>query len=302
MPYTGTLFDLQLNGYRNVSFTDSELTQESCRTAFSQYLEEGADGFLATVITAPDDVIHHSLSVLAEIREEPAFSNRVPGFHLEGPFLSPEPGARGAHNPDWMKAPCLESFKRYQESAAGMIKLVTIAADVDGAAEFCRTVTDTGVSVSLGHHLAGYDDLSRLADAGAKTLTHLGNGTPHTAHKFDNPFVNGLFHPGLRPMIIPDGHHVPPHVIAGIIRLRGADDLIFVSDASPLAGMPPGEYFCLNNACVIEEDGRLHNPEKGYLVGSSYSMRRCAEFLESLGVEDSDIELMGYGNALGVIS
>jgi N-acetylglucosamine-6-phosphate deacetylase len=302
MPFIGKLIDLQVNGYLGIAFSDRDLTQEDCIHAFSKYIDDGASQFLPTVITSPEETLHHVFPILCKAREEGGLEDSIPGFHLEGPFISKQPGAIGAHNSDWTLAPDLETFKRIQESANGLINLITIAAELDGAAEFCEAVTDKGVSVSLGHQLASYDDLSRLADAGAKTLTHLGNATPHMVNKFDNPFVSGLMHPSLRPMIITDGHHLPPHIVKGIIRLRGANDLIFVSDASPLAGLSPGAYHALGNDCVIDEDGKLYNPHAGHLVGSSFTMQRCADFLsDSISIPDDAIHRMGYLNPMEVI-
>ena len=302
MPYAGRLFDLQVNGYLGTSFSDSDLTEEGCQHAFSQYLKNGATQFLPTVITAPEEHYQQVFPILARVRQDSEFMHLIPGFHLEGPFISNQPGAVGAHNPEWTQAPHIDTFNRIQDWAKGMIKLVTIASDLDGAPELCKALTKAGISVSLGHQLASYDDLSRLADSGAKSITHLGNGMPNRVDRHDNPLINGLIHPALTPMIIPDGHHLPPHLVEGIIRLRGKDDVIFVSDASPLAGLPAGEYHTLGNDCVIDEDGKLYNPHTDFLVGSSFSMRRCANFMaDDLKINDADIERMGYHNAMELI-
>lgn len=302
MSYGCKLFDLQVNGFRGVDFSSPELTEESCTEAVAGYLKDGATLFLPTVITSSEEVYQKNLGILSKVCCRPEFRGGVPGFHLEGPFLSDQPGAVGAHNPAWTKVPNIGTFEKLQDAAGGMIRMVTIAAEVEGAAEFCKAVSEMGICVSLGHQLAGYDDLSRLADAGAKAITHLGNGMPNRVNRHDNPLVNGLIHPDLTPMIIADGHHLPPHLVEGIIRLRGADKVVFVSDASPIAGLPPGKYNTLGNDCVLEEDGLLHNPEKQCLVGSSFSMQRCADFLSNtLSMEDEPIERMGYQNALNLI-
>ena len=302
MDYSGQLLDLQVNGYLGISFSDLSLNEKDCLHAFRQYLDGGTTRFMPTVITASEEIYQHVFTILAGVCDREEFRGKIPGFHLEGPFLSDQPGAIGAHNPDWTRPPDLETFKRIQDWADGKIKLVTIAAELDGAAAFCKALTNQGICVSLGHQLAGYDDLSRLADAGAKAITHLGNGMPMQVNRHDNPLVNGLIHPDLVPMIITDGHHLPAQLVEGIIRLRGADQVVFVSDASPLAGMPPGQYNTLGNRCVLAENGRLYNPDTQYLVGSAYTMQACADFLsDTLSFDNQQIEKMGFHNALALI-
>jgi len=302
MRTNGKLFDLQVNGYLGVDFSSPELTEETCTQAVGGYLKDGATMFLPTVITSAEEIYQRNLGILSKVCRQPEFRDGVPGFHLEGPFLSDKPGAVGAHNPLWTKVPDLGTFEKLQEAADGMIRMITIAAEVEGAAEFCKAVSEQGVCVSLGHQLAGYDDLTRLADAGAKAITHLGNGMPNQVNRHDNSLINGLIHPDLVPMIITDGHHLPARLVEGIIRLRGVDNVVFVSDASPVAGLPPGKYNTLGNPCVLEENGKLHNPEKQCLVGSSFTMQRCADFLSNtLLIEGEQIERMGFQNAFNLI-
>ena len=84
--------------------------------------------------------------------------------------------------------------------------------------------------------------------------------------------------------LITDGHHLPPPVVKAMIRAKGVDNVICVSDASPIAGMPPGVYETLGNYAVLEENGLLHNPEKKCLVGSSATILQCANVVASLKV------------------
>jgi N-acetylglucosamine-6-phosphate deacetylase len=196
--------------------------------------------------------------------------------------LSDKPGAVGAHNPDWVKKPSIEFFKKMQEWAEGKIKILTIAAENEGAAELTKYAVSQGVTVSLGHHLATYDDLRKCADAGATLLTHLGNGIPNEINRHHNAIWSGMACDGLSAMIITDGHHLPPMVVKAITRAKGVANTIITSDASPIAGMPPGEYNTLGNRAILEEDGLLHNPDKKCLVGSSATIMQCANFLASL--------------------
>ena len=157
-------------------------------------------------------------------------------MHLEGPFISKNPGTRGAHKPNWIIPPDLAVFDRYMELAKGKIKMLTMAAELPGADRLCKHATNHGVIVSLGHQDATAEDLQRLVDAGARSLTHLGNGIPMEVPRHNNPVIAGMANDNLTAMIITDGHHLPVHLIKTIIRVKGVDRIVVVSDSSPIAG------------------------------------------------------------------
>ncbi|MBI5832164.1 MAG: N-acetylglucosamine-6-phosphate deacetylase [Armatimonadetes bacterium] len=284
-------FDLQVNGYLGVGFSDPDLTAEACRATFRHYLTV-ADGFLPTVITSPESTYARNLPLLAGVMAEPEFTGRVPGLHLEGPFISPEPGAVGAHCPRSVRDPDLGLWRRLLDWSDGRVRLLTIAAERPGAESLCRAVTARGVVVALGHQLARYDDLVRLRDAGARLLTHLGNGMPNIVPRHDNSLLAGLAVDGLDPMLITDGHHLPAHVIKVIVDHVGAGRAIVTSDASRLAGLAAGEYRDGENRVVIEPDGKLWNPDIGCLVGSSAHLGQCADVLRALGLSEHAIQAM----------
>ncbi|MDH4248891.1 MAG: N-acetylglucosamine-6-phosphate deacetylase, partial [Deltaproteobacteria bacterium] len=214
-----------------------------------------------------------------EVITGPEFKGRLPGFHLEGPFLSPQPGAIGAHNPDWVREPDPRILDDLQTWAGGQIRLITIAAEASGAEALCRHAVDLGIKVFLGHHLARVEDLRRLAAAGATGLTHLGNGLPAQVNRHHNPIWAGLAVDTLAATFITDGHHLPPYMLQSLLRAKGLHRSAVVSDAASLAGMPPGAYHAMGNDVVLEPSGRLYNPTSGYLVGSSYTLLQCANVL-----------------------
>ncbi|NQT19133.1 MAG: amidohydrolase family protein, partial [Planctomycetes bacterium] len=294
--------DLQVNGFLGVDFSAPDLTEPDFIRACRELLGRGTAAFLPTVITSPMEAYEHNLPMMADVLDRPEFAGRLPGLHLEGPFVSPEPGAVGAHNPEWAQPPSAKLFDQLCELAGGKIKLLTLAADVPGAAELTRHAVGRGVRVSLGHHLATQEDLERLAQAGATALTHLGNALPNMIHRHINPIWAGLAADDLAAMLIADGHHLPPALLKTAIRTKGVDKIIVVSDASPLAGMPPGRYTTMANDVVLEESGLLHNPAKGCMVGSSATMRQCMDYLASLNIlPQDDLRRVGFYNPLRLI-
>ncbi|MBN2130615.1 MAG: hypothetical protein JW741_14025 [Sedimentisphaerales bacterium] len=296
------LVDLQVNGYKGVDFSGRELTEEDFARSCRDLLAAGTTAFLPTLITSPMELYERNLPIMAAVMQQDEFQGRVLGIHLEGPFLSAQEGARGAHNPAWMSDPDVESLARLLEWAGGTVRLLTIAADLDGAEELARYATSQGITVSLGHHMADEEDLSRLVDAGARALTHLGNGVPAMLCRHQNPVWAGLANDDLAALIIADGHHLPPSLLKTILRTKGPDKCIVVSDASPLAGLPAGQYQSMGARVVLEESGLLHNPATGYMAGSSATIRTCAAHLASLDlVSPEEIARMVWDNPLQLI-
>jgi len=282
--------DLQVNGYLGTSFTGAELTADTFRDACRKLLRNGTAAFLPTIVTSPPERFERNLSLMAPIIEEEEFAGRLLGFHVEGPFLSPEPGAIGAHPPEHARAPSIEFFEQLQSWAKGHIKVLTVAAGVPGVETLIEHVSGQGICVSLGHQLPDRAALRRAAAAGATGLTHLGNGAPNVLPRHPNPVWDGLAVDELTAMFIADGHHIERDILSVMLRGKGMERSAVVSDASSMAGMPPGEYNSLHNRIVLEPSGKLHNPDKGCLVGSAYSMRECANVLHEMGYDLASIE------------
>lgn len=299
------LVDLQVNGYKGVDFASSDLTEADFMRACRAMLAEGTTAFLPTMITSPEDVYRHNLPIMAKVLQSQEFRRSVLGVHLEGPFISPQEGARGAHNRDWVRRPDLHFFQKLIEWADGCIKLVTVAAEIEGAEELTRYAVSRGISVSLGHQMADEEDLDRLVQAGAVAITHLGNGVPAMLHRHHNPVWAGMAEDRLAAMIITDSHHLPASVVKTIIRTKGPESCVVVSDASPLAGLAPGSYPAPGlpgRKAILTDSGQLYEPVSGYLIGSSATMLQCMNWLTSLRlVSPTELAAMGFYNPLRII-
>jgi N-acetylglucosamine-6-phosphate deacetylase len=187
--------------------------------------------------------------------------------------------------------------------ANGKVRLLTIAADQKGAEELSRHATSRGIAVSLGHHMADEADLERLVAVGAKALTHLGNGVPALLSRHANPVWAGLANDDLDATIIADGHHLPPSILKTILRAKGPGRCIVISDASPLAGLPAGEYWSMGAQVRLEANGRLHNPVTGYMAGSSATILDCANHVASLGLAGlNELGAMCFYNPLRLVN
>ncbi len=294
--------DLQVNGHIGIDFSSPDLTKDKIIFATRELRKQGTIAFLPTIVTSPIEIYEKNLPLLVEAMEEKEMENAILGIHLEGPFFS-DCEAKGVHNPDWMLLPDKDHFDKLNNLAGGKIRMITISAELPGAESFCKYVSGLGITVSLGHQMAAETEIYALSGAGATSLTHLGNGIPHLIPRHQNPLIAGMANDDLTAMIITDSFHLPPSLIKTIIRTKGPGNIVVVSDASPVAGLPPGNYFLFGINTVLEESGLLHNPKTGYLAGSSYTMKQCMEYLKTLNIlSDRELQEVGFFNPLRLIN
>lgn len=271
--------DLQVNGAFGVDFNAPALTQAGIRAVCEEMLRQGVTAFLPTIITAPREHILHQFAVLESARRnDKLIAACIPGYHLEGPYLSPLEGARGAHEAAFIRPPDWEEFLQFQQAAGGHIRIVTLAPEVQGAVAFIAQLSAAGIIPAIGHTLAGAEDIQKAAEAGAKLSTHLGNGIPALINRHDNPFLHQLVCDELSAGVIFDGHHLPPAMRALLKRVKGVERLILVSDATRLTGLPPGRYAeAVGGEVELSADGRLSLAGTPYLAGAARTLKENAE-------------------------
>lgn len=295
-------FDLQVNGYKGVDFMAVDLSEEGVIYACRELTNAGTAAFLPTMTTSPVAVYRRNLKLLAKVMQRAEFRGRMPGIHLEGPFISRLPGAVGAHNPEEVKEPDVHLLREMLGWADGQVKLLTLAAELPGAEELACYATQQGVTVSIGHSLANEAQMDFLVRSGARAITHLGNGLPNLIHRHHNFIWAGLANDDLIAMLIADGHHLPAAVLKTFFRAKGITKIIVVSDAVSVAGLKPGRYTTLGNDAILEENGLFHNPVKECLVGSSATLLQCINHLAGLGfASEDDLITVGFTNPLRLI-
>lgn len=295
--------DLQVNGFVGVDYTEENLTGEAFRESAYELLKRGTILFVPTIITSFEESLTRNLKVISKVLDsDPVLARHIPGFHLEGPYISSEPGAVGAHNPKAVRPPSCEELDRLQECCGQRIRIITVAAEVPGLDKFIPYAVSKRIVISCGHQLASAEDLERAALAGAQCVTHFGNGVPNMMPRHENPVVNGLGETRLKLMFIPDGHHLPLNFLKMLLKVVPISRLIAVTDAASAAGLPPGRYRVLGNDAVLEPNGRLHNPVGNHLVGSSATMVECMNVLNNLAlIGYEDILKLGLHNPLALL-
>lgn len=263
------LVDLQVNGYRGHDFCSGELTPGDVAAAAQDLAEAGVTAFCPTVTTGAFETMAVALDAVARACEESAAAReRIVGIHLEGPYISPEDGPRGAHPRAHVRVPDWAEFKRLQDAAGGRIRVITLAPELPGAIEFIAQAAKAGLVVALGHHAAPAEAIEAAVAAGAVLSTHLGNGAHSVLPRHPNYIWEQLANDALCASIIADGHHLGAAVVKSFYRVKGARRLILVSDAVAAAGMPAGEYQLMGQKIDVKADGSVHLAGTPYLAGS----------------------------------
>ena len=276
------LVDLQVNGYQGMDFNDPDLTPTLVRKVSREMLSLGVSKYFPTLITGPVERISASLKILAGVGEDPDAAS-MGGIHMEGPFISPEDGPRGAHPKKYCRKPDSDLVKKWQEEADGNIRIITLAPELPGTIELIKTCIDMGMVVAIGHTAASGEDIRRAVDAGATLSTHLGNGAHAVLPRHPNYIWDQLAEDKLRASMIADGFHLSDSVLKVFARNKG-DRGILVSDSMCYAGMEPGCYDspAAGRVCLTDE-GKLHIEGKpGLLAGSASTLPRAVRRMTRL--------------------
>ena len=263
------LFDLQINGFGGVDFQNPP-GLDAVRRACQSLHACGMRRVLATFITdAPEALLRKFEAFEAYRAADPFVAGTLVGYHLEGPYLSAEPGYRGAHPAHHMKDPDPAEFRRFQEAAGGMLRLLTLAPERDGADELIAQATRGGVRVALGHTNATDSQIDAAIRAGATLCTHLGNGCPAQLHRHDNIVQRLLARDELIACLIPDGIHLPPAVFKNLFRAKPPGKVILTTDAMSAANAGPGRVPLGDTELEVGADGVVRLPGSPLFAGSA---------------------------------
>ena len=261
------LVDIQINGFGGVDFNRAVESDDAWHHAAYQLYAHGCTGFLIALITNTDEGYRKLLTDLTgRINLDP---RNCLGFHMEGPWLNPDPGYRGAHRAEWMRKADVKTLEEWWSIAGALLKLVTLAPEVDfdAAAKVIRAGVAKKIAFFLGHSGAMGEVLSGAVEVGAMGWTHLGNAVPATTPKFENVIFHALAQPGLMASLIPDGLHLPPHAFRALARALNQglpSRLLLTTDAMAAAGAEKGGMYTIGEVEVeLGADGSARMPGAG---------------------------------------
>ncbi|MBW4629465.1 MAG: N-acetylglucosamine-6-phosphate deacetylase [Brasilonema octagenarum HA4186-MV1] len=304
--------DLQINGALGLAFPDLSTENSRQMLDICRYLwYEGIDAFLPTLVTTSVDNIQRALSVIAdcmnfnppsippEVRGGREGAQRgyakILGVHLEGPFLNFQ--KRGAHSPEYLKPLNLEEIKKVLGNYTHLVKVMTLAPELDPTGEVIPYLRSLGITVSLGHSQATAAEAQRAFELGATMVTHAFNAMPPLHHRESGLLGAAIIHPHVMCGFIADGEHVSPTMLQILLRAStpvshrkvgeiGKQKLFLVSDALAPLGLPDGVYPWDNRQISVKnKTARLAD---GTLSGTTLPLLVAVQNLVKWGICDVD--------------
>jgi N-acetylglucosamine-6-phosphate deacetylase len=270
------LVDLQVNGLAGAEVGDDPAALAAIAQALPRH---GVTAFCPTLITRDDREYELAARAFGRV-SWPDGGARSLGVHLEGPFLAP--GRPGAHRRSALRAPAADEVRRLAERFAP--RIVTLAPELEGAADAVRMLRAMGVVVSIGHTDATAAQTTAAIEAGAGLLTHAFNAMPGIAGREPGPIGAVLAHPGVHVCVIADGVHVADENLLLLARSAGRR-LVAVSDAVAAAGGPPGDSMLAGRP--VRSDGVAVRDDDGRLAGSAATLAAAPAVLRGAGLSNA---------------
>lgn len=273
--------DIQVNGYGGLDYNAIQSDLLALGQISRKLLSYGVTSHFPTIITNSPEKISALIQQVVQLRKMDSLAQScITGIHIEGPFISPEDGPRGAHYREFVQAPNWNLFQKWIEESEGLIRMITLSPEWEGSASFIEKCVESGILVSIGHTNASHAQILEAVKAGARLSTHLGNGMHGIIARHPNYLWSQLAAENLSATIIADGFHLPAEVIQ-VFRKVKAEKLILVSDSVALAGMPPGDYdAAVGGKVTLTPNNKLHlfgNPNT--LAGSAMNILQGINFL-----------------------
>jgi N-acetylglucosamine-6-phosphate deacetylase len=271
--------DVQVNGFAGVDYNSPKTPHEELARSVHVLYSTGVSRLYPTVITNGPDEIAGSLRNLARFKESFAEGAAFDGFHVEGPFISPEDGPRGAHPKRWVRPPDFDEFRRWQDAAGGRVRIVTLSPEWPEAPRFIEKITAEGVVASIGHTKATSEQIDAAASAGATMSTHLGNGAHRVIQRHPNYILDQLADDRLMASFIVDGVHLPPSFVRVAVRAKQVQRSVLVTDAAMPSRSKPGRYLLGEVEVELTPDNRIVVAGQNRLAASALSIDRAIENL-----------------------
>lgn len=284
------LIDLQVNGYGGDDVNLRNPAPETILSLTQKMIATGVTTYLPTIITAPEAEITAALHAVAEARRRSKFAaDAIPYVHVEGPNISEKDGPRGAHRRQHVRPPSVAEFDRWQSASGGLVGMVTLSPHFPESAEYIRALSRRCVHVAIGHSEASPEQIHLAVEAGATLSTHLGNGIAGVIPRHANVLWPQLAEDRLTATMIADGHHIPDDMLRVMIRAKGIERSILVSDSVALAGMPPGIYDTeVGGKVELYSNGRLSLAGTEFLAGAARPLKDGVARLSSMGISLHD--------------
>lgn len=284
-----------------------EGTPEAIQFIAQRLTRHGVTAFLATPLTAPWDAIRNCIRAAREVREHGSQGARLLGCHLEGPFINPK--RAGAQPPEYIRPPSIRELEAELGELMSELRIVTLAPELEGGLELTQYLTKQGIIVSIGHSDATYEQVLHAIEHGARHATHTFNAMRPFQHR--DPGLAGavMLHEELTAEIIWDNIHTHPAAAQLLVKAKGSERVLCVSDGTTGVGMPDGYTFELWGHRAMVQQNAARMVETGGLAGSTIAMDACLKHcaatfnleVASLLCAANPARALGYEGELGTL-
>ena len=278
------LVEVHSHGNSGADFSDGDY--EGLKAMARYFAQCGVTSFAPASMTLPYDVLSKAFATAKKLKEEaPEGHSRIMGIQMEGPYFSY--AKRGAQNPDYLKEPDFDGFKKLYEECGGLVRIVDIAPELPGAAEFVAKAKDL-CTVSIAHTDSDYDHAKAAVDAGVTHLTHLYNAMPGIHHRNPGVIPAAVENKNVRAEIICDGMHIHPASVRLAFSMFGGERMIIVSDSGRCAGQPDGTTFDIGGQTAQLVGGVAKLVADGTIACSASNMWHCLTNVLSWNIAEED--------------
>ncbi|HEY8422552.1 MAG TPA: N-acetylglucosamine-6-phosphate deacetylase [Thermoclostridium sp.] len=237
---------------------------------------EGVTSFLPATTTQSRETTIESLKNIAEVKKQRHTGAEIIGVHLEGPFL--DDSYKGMHQERYLRSPSIEEFIEYQKASDNLIKYITLACEHDEDFSLIRYASRNGVTVSIGHSGANFENAMLALANGATSFTHSFNAMKALHHR-EPGVVGALMSSSAYAEVIADGYHVHPSVVKILFNAKNHSNIILVTDSIGVKGLPEGVYDISNVRVSLDEHGTARNFGTDTIAGSSLKMNEGIRLL-----------------------
>ena len=276
------LIDVHNHGNSGADFSDGDYAGVK---KMAEYLaKHGITSFAPASMTLPYDVLEKAFATAKQLHDEaPEGHSRLMGIQMEGPYFSEK--KKGAQNGEYLKNPDFDGFKKLYDGCGGLVKIVDVAPELPGAAEFIDKAKDL-CTVSVAHTDSDYEHARMAFQMGATHLTHLYNAMPGIHHRYPGVIPAASETPSVRAELICDGMHIHPASVRLAFAIFGGERMILVSDALRCCGMPDGEYELGGQPVFLA--GGVAKLADGTLAGSATNLYDCMKNAILFGIREED--------------
>ena len=270
--------DVHIHGSNGADAMDG--TVEALKTISSYIATKGTTKFLATTLTSSKEELINVLKIAADLQDKEIDGATIFGVHMEGPYFDIE--YKGAQNEKYMKPATEKEIKDYLDVKPGLVKMMSLSPHTEQSIETVKFLKENGIIVSVGHSAAKFNDVMKAVDAGLSHSTHTFNGMRGINHR--EPGVAGavLISDKINAEVIFDKIHIHPEIVRLMIKAKGTDKVVCITDAMAATGLPNGDYK-LGELDVYVKDGEARLKSNDSLAGSVLTMDKAFKHVIELG-------------------